>query len=635
MTRDGALYQGNNRCRFRVWAPLLQQVALEIAGPGGRDLPLEKDETGYWQIAPDDVPPGTRYWYVLNGGARRPDPASCFQPEGVHGPSEVINHGAFQWTDAGWEGVPLEDLLIYEMHVGTFTPQGTFDAIIPRLAALKELGITAIELMPVSQFPGHRNWGYDGVYPYAVQNSYGGPDGLKTLVNAIHYHGMSAILDVVYNHLGPEGNYLRDFGLYFTGKYKTPWGDAINYDGAYSDHVRRFFIQNALFWLCEYHFDALRLDALHQIYDQSAKHILQELAEHVAQFTRESGRKHYLIGESDLNDVRLIKPPVSGGYGLDAQWSDDFHHCVHSLLTGERSGYYEDFGRIEQLAKALREGFVYTWEYSPHRKKFHGSSSRQRPARQFVVCVQNHDQVGNRGHGERLSQLVDFESLKLAAGVLLLSPYIPLLFMGEEYGEDAPFPYFAGHTDEALVAAVREGRKVEFEALSGAGEIPDPFTEEIFQRAKPAWEKRSRDRHAILLAFYRCLVEVRNSIPHMVSKTNTTVQCLPRQRLLTWHRTHVRGRTQCVMNFSNESQTFLMGRPQSHWVKILDSADSAWAGPGSILPNEIAGRQRIVLLPRSVAVFAMLSTGERQAEAAQTAAATRDEATDAYPAGDL
>ena len=639
MTRIGALYQGNNRCEFRVWAPLSPQVGLRIVAPGERDVPLEKDEAGYWQALVDEVPPGSRYWYLLEGGTgsptqnpalgvpvKRSDPASQSQPEGVHGPSEVLDHTAHEWTDAGWEGVPLEDMVIYELHVGTFTPEGTFEAILPRLAELGELGVTAIELMPVAQFPGDRNWGYDGVYPYAVQNSYGGPAGLKTLVNAIHRQGMSAILDVVYNHLGPEGNYLRDFGPYFTGKYRTPWGDAINYDEAYSYGVRNFFIENALFWLREYHFDALRLDALHQIYDQSAKHIVQELTESVAEFSRESARRCYLIGESDLDDVRFIKPIPDGGYGLDAQWCDDFHHSLHTLLTGERTGYYEDFGRIEQMAKAFKEGFVYSWQFSRHRMKFHGSSSRHRPARQFVVCAQNHDQIGNRAGGERLAKLVDFESLKLAAGAVLLSPYVPLLFMGEEYAEETPFLYFVSHTDLELVTAVREGRKAEFEAFHLDQPCPDPQALETFEGSKLQWEKRDSDRHRILLAFYRQLLELRQSIPHMVSKRNLTVEYLPQEKVLIWHRRHEWGEVAGLMNFDPQPREVSLPVSQRTWAKILDSADPKWDGPGAMRVETAAGRQWVTMPPKSIAVFqAGSSVAVREQAAAQATVAAVEE----------
>ncbi len=623
MTRIGALYEDGNRCEFRLWAPLAQQIGLRIVGPGERDLSLEKDEAGYWQTTVEDVPPGSRYWYMLEGSTKRADPASQSQPEGVHGPSEVLDHSAFAWTDAGWEGVPLEDMVIYELHVGTFTPEGTFEAIIPRLARLDELGITAVEIMPVAQFPGERNWGYDGVYPYAAQNSYGGPTGLKALVNAIHRQGLSAILDVVYNHMGPEGSYLRDFGPYFTGRYRTPWGDALNFDEAYSPGVRDFFIENALFWLREYHFDALRLDALHHVYDQSAKHFIQELTERVGQFSRQSARRYYLIGESDLDDVRFLKSPGDGGYGLDAQWCDDFHHCLHTLLTGESTGYYEDFGRLEQMAKAFKEGFVYSWQFSRHRRKFRGSSSRPRPARQFVVFAQNHDQIGNRMLGERLSALVDFESLKLAAGTFLLSPYLPLLFMGEEYAEEAPFLYFISHTDDELVAAVQEGRKAEFEAFHWDRPYPDPQAPETFRESKLHWDQRTHDRHHILLAFYRRLLELRRGIPHVVSKKNLTVEVLPRQKTMLWHRRHEWGEVSGLMTFDTTPQEVSLPVSQRVWVKILDSADPKWEGPGAMRAETADKRQRVIMSPRSMAVFQAGSSvvaGERMAAQAAVAA---------------
>ena len=619
MTRIGALYQGNHRCEFRVWAPLLRQISLRIASPRERDLSLEEDEGGYWQAAVDEVPPGSRYWYILEGNTKRPDPASQFQPEGVQGPSEVVDHAAFAWTDVGWEEVPLEDMVIYELHAGAFTPQGTFEAIIPRLAQLSELGITAVELMPVAQFPGDRNWGYDGAYPYAAQNSYGGPLGLKTLVNAVHRQGMSAILDVVCNHLGPEGSYLRDFGPYFTGRHCTPWGDAINFDEAYSYGVRDFFIENALFWLREYHFDALRLDALHHVYDQSAKHFIQELTERVGEFSRQSARRYYLIGENDLDDVRFLKPPSDGGYGLDAQWCDDFHHSLHTLLTGESTGYYEDFGRIEQMAKAFKEGFVYSWQFSRHRRKFQGSSSRQRPARQFVVFAQNHDQIGNRMLGERLAKLVDFESLKLAAGMVLLSPYLPLLFMGEEYAEDAPFLYFVSHEDQELVAAVREGRKAEFAAFRGNQEPPDPQAPETFRASKLQWDRRERDRHRTMLAFYRQLLELRQAIPHVVSKRNLMVESLTRQKVMLWHRRHEWGEVSGLMNFDTDPQEVSLPMSQRTWVKILDSADPKWDGPGAGSLTTVAGRPQATLPPRSIAVFQAGSAVVAQERAAAQA----------------
>ncbi|MBN1507553.1 MAG: malto-oligosyltrehalose trehalohydrolase [Sedimentisphaerales bacterium] len=626
MTRVGAIYEGKGKCRFEVWAPLSPDVALRLVGRDTRELPMARNDQGCWHVELQDISPGTRYGYVLRGGLLRPDPASDFQPEGVHGPSEVVDHSDFEWTDTGWEGVPLENMVIYELHVGTFTPVGTFEAILPRLAELRDLGITAIELMPVAQFPGARNWGYDGVHPYAVQNSYGGPHGLKMLVNAIHRHGMSAILDVVYNHLGPEGNYLRDFGPYFTDIYKTPWGEALNFDGAESHHVRDYFIENAVYWFRDYHFDALRLDALHAIYDRSAKHFIRELVERVASYSRQSGRKCYLIGESDLNDTRLIKPVRSGGYGLDAQWADDFHHSLHTLLTGEQSGYYEDFGRIDQLVKAYREGFVYSWQHSKHRRRRHGSSSKSLPARQFVVCAQNHDQIGNRMLGERLSELLDLESLKLAAGALLLSPYVPLLFMGEEYGEDARFQYFVSHTDQALIQAVREGRRNEFRAFAWSQEVPDPQAVETFESSKLRWKTRAEGHRHILLEFYRRLFVVRRSIPLVVSKGNTTVRCLEKEQVLTWRRAYPDRGIHCLMNFSRASARFCLNAREGRWTRVLDSAGLQWDGPGSTLPENPAGKENVTMPPRSIALFQTESprTAQEQRAARTTVVAVEE-----------
>lgn len=356
----GANYTGNGICEFVVWAPFRKRMDLKPIFPEEKIIPMKKDSMGYWRTVMTNVPNGLRYYYRIDDERERPDPASHFQPEGVHGPSEIIDHTVFNWEDSTFKGIALSEMIIYEIHIGTFTPEGTFDAIIPRIPKFKELGINAIDIMPVAQFPGKRNWGYDGVYPFSVHNSYGVPEGLKRLVNECHKHDIAMILDVVYNHLGPEGNYLWDYGPYFTDKYKTSWGQAINFDDAYSNDVRNFFIENALHWFNNYHIDALRLDAIHGIYDRSAIPFLQELAERVEEFSDREKRKFYLIAESDLNDSRIIKPRSQGGLSLDAQWCDDFHHCLHTLLTGESDGYYVDFGKMEHLIKSIKEGFVYS-----------------------------------------------------------------------------------------------------------------------------------------------------------------------------------------------------------------------------------------------------------------------------------
>jgi maltooligosyltrehalose trehalohydrolase len=429
----GAVHQGTHGCTFTVWAPYANSVAVRVLTPYERIVPLARIDRGYHTATIEGVQPGARYLYRLDDSVEYPDPASRHQPEGVHGPSAVVTP-SFPWGDANWRGISLRDYALYELHVGAFTPEGTFDAILPRLGELRNLGITAIELMPVAQFPGDRNWGYDGAFPYAVQHSYGGPESLKRLVDACHAAGLAAVLDVVYNHFGPEGNYAGDYGPYFTNTYHTPWGRAINFDGPDSDEVRRFFIENALYWLREFHFDALRLDALHAILDTSAIPFLAELSARVEELREETGRKLYLIGESDLNDPRLIRQRSRGGLGLDAQWSDDFHHALHALLTGETAGYYADFGAVAQLASTWREGYSFTGQYSGYRRRRHGAPATELPPCSFVVCAQNHDQVGNRAAGDRLSTGISFESLKLSAACVLLSPHVPLLFMGEEYG---------------------------------------------------------------------------------------------------------------------------------------------------------------------------------------------------------
>ncbi|MFW6181498.1 MAG: malto-oligosyltrehalose trehalohydrolase, partial [Spirochaetota bacterium] len=494
----GARYR-NGTCAFTLWAPFAESVELELDG-GAHRIPMRTDPWGYW-VAEERVEPGARYRYLVDGSAL-PDPASHSQPEGVHGHSQVVDHHAFAWHDTAWRGLPLERYAIYELHTGTFTPEGTFDAVIPRLEELADLGITAVELMPVAQFPGTRNWGYDGVFPFAVQHSYGGPEGLKRLADACHRRGMALVLDVVYNHLGPEGNHLKQFGPYFTGAYTTFWGEALNFDQEHSSEVRNYFVQNMRHWFERFHIDALRLDAVHAIHDRSARHLLRELSEEADRCSRASGREQLLIAESDLNDPRIVRSRGLHGYGVHGQWSDDFHHALHALLTGERDGYYADFGTPGHLLAALRDGYCYTWKYSRHRKRFFGDLPQGVRRGQLVVCSQNHDQVGNRADGSRLASLVSFEALKLAAGALVLSPFVPLLFMGQEYAEQAPFLYFVSHSDPDLVQAVREGRKKEFAAFARDADFPDPQDPETFRRSVLRWNDRRGGRHGVIRALY-------------------------------------------------------------------------------------------------------------------------------------
>ena len=608
--RLGATYLGHSRCQFVVWAPFAKTVEVHVVAPEDRLVRLEPDARGYYRGVVAKIQPGARYVFRLNGADERPDPASRFQPDGVHQASAVVEQG-FPWEDQSWFGLPLQRFVIYELHVGTYTVEGTFDAIVDRLADLRALGVTAIELMPVAQFPGARNWGYDGVYPFAVQNSYGGPLGLKRLVNAAHRHGLAVVLDVVYNHLGPEGNYLGSFAPYFTDRYRTPWGLAINVDGPGSDEVRRYFIENAEAWLDEFHVDALRLDAVEAIRDSSATPFLEQLAVAVANLALRVNRRLYLIAESDLNDARIIRPRTIGGMGLDAQWNDDFHHALHALLTDERDGYYQDFGDVEDLARAWRDGYVYAGDYSRYRQRRHGNSSRLNPAEQFVVCAQNHDQIGNRMQGDRLSRLVPFEDLKLAASAVLLSPFVPLLFMGEEYGETAPFLYFTSHADPDLVKAVRDGRRAEFAAFQWRGEVPDPQDEGTFDRSKLQHDLRRTGHHQALYDFYRELLRLRGTLPALACLSKESQDVIPclRQRALVVRRWHGDDQIVAAFNFGDTVARVEARLPSGDWQKVLDSSDPCWLGGGTSIAERLHsdGDLVIELSPKTCVVFSHLT----------------------------
>lgn len=603
----GATYLGEGRCRFHVWAPKAKKVSVYIVSPRERLETLNRDERGYHYSIVEGIEPGTLYLYLLDGRKKRPDPASRHQPQGVHGPSQVVDSQEFLWSDSCWTGLPLDKLVFYELHVGTFTPEGTFEAVIPCLESLAELGVTAIELMPVAQFPGSRNWGYDGVYPFAVQNSYGGPDGLRLLVDACHRHGLAVYLDVVYNHLGPAGNYLGDYGPYFTDRYRTPWGPAVNFDGPYSGEVRRYFIENALHWISDYHIDGLRLDAVHAIMDRSARPFLEELGSAVHRLAERLGRRVYVIAESDLNDPRVILPRVLGGYGLDGQWCDDFHHALHALLTGERSGYYRDYGSFQELARSFREGYVYTGQYSAFRNRRHGDRPLLCRASQFVVFAQNHDQVGNRATGERLSALLDFDGLKLAAALVLLSPYLPLLFMGEEYGETAPFQYFTSHTDPKLADAIRKGRKKEFASFGRQEQVPDPGEESTFCRSKLNRDLSRKGPHRALRSFYRELLRLRREHPVLadLNRDDLEVTVLDREQVLCTRRWNSEGELYIIFCFQKAENGVTLPIPAGRWRKILDSAAERWLGAGDKIPETLIspGEVRLTTGPRCCVLF--------------------------------
>ncbi len=585
--RPGANRLADGSWEFLVWAPNVRSVGLHLLRGGGEQLEMSPLTHGYFHRTVENLAPGTRYLFQPDGDRNLPDPASRFQPEGVHGPSEVVDVDRFQWTDHNWQGRTLERSVFYELHVGTYTAEGTFDALIPRIPELVELGITTVELMPIAQFPGSRNWGYDGVYPFAPQNSYGRPESLQRFVNAAHEHDLSVALDVVYNHLGPEGNYLNAYGPYFTDRYRTPWGQALNFDGAGSDEVRRFFIENALYWLEDYHFDALRLDAVHGIFDFSARHVLTELQCAVGDLSKRLGRMIHCIAESDLNDSRLLRSQALGGYGLDAQWSDDFHHSVHRLLTGERLGYYADFEGIAPLASTLRDGWYYTGQYSEFRQRHHGNSPQGLAAAKVVVCNQNHDQVGNRAAGERLSGLVNFEALKLAAGITLLSPFVPLLFMGEEYGETAPFQYFTSHADPQLIEAVRRGRREEFAAFGWGQEtsVPDPQDEQTFSRSRLDHSLTDKEPHRTLLRLYQTLIRIRREY-ELGARALRSIREIGDSALLVL-RQGEGSRLLMMFNFGESPIPLNLPDLVGSWTMVINSADSSWNGPARNLAHPV------------------------------------------------
>ena len=489
-----------------VWAPRAGRVEAIVGGVRHALKP-----SGDWWGADLVLAHGTDYAFSLDGEEPLPDPRSAWQPAGVQGASRYVDHDRFDWRVRHWPGKPITGLVGYELHIGTFTPGGTFDAAIERLDALVELGVDFVEVMPVAAFPGRNGWGYDGVFPYAVQDSYGGPDGFKRFVDACHSRGLGVLLDVVYNHLGPDGNVLPHYGPYFTDSYATPWGSAVNFSGPDSDDVRRYFLDNALMWLRDYHLDGMRLDAVHAIIDTSATHLLEQLAIEVAALSNEIGRPLTIVAESDLNDPRIVSPREVGGYGVDAQWSDDFHHALHAALTGETFGYYEDFGGLADVATALNHGYVYVGQHSGHRRRQHGrplpSSVR---SQQLFGYSQNHDQVGNRARGERLCHLVSPGLAKIAAAIVLLSPFTPMLFMGEEWAASTPWQYFTEHDDPELVESIRAGRRNEFKSFGWRPEqVPDPQDPQTSKRSTLDWSEREREPHREMLDWYRALIRLR------------------------------------------------------------------------------------------------------------------------------
>lgn len=566
--------------RTRVWAPKAQSVEIVFESDGER-AQLTPSDGGYFEIEHERVRNFERYRFSIDGRSPLPDPRSACQPEGVHGPSEWIDWEEFPWTDQRFRQNHLQAAVIYELHVGTFSTAGTFEGAIEHLDELKELGVTHVELMPVAHFPGSRGWGYDGVDLFAPHTAYGGPTGLMKFVDACHARGLAVLLDVVYNHLGPSGNYLNQFGPYFTSKYHTPWGDAFNYDEAGSDEVRRLICDNALHWLKNYHVDGLRLDAVHAIYDQSARHLLEQLGEEVEELSAQLDRPLVLIAESALNDPKVIERRIDGGYGIHAQWSDDFHHALHALLTGERQGYYGDYGAISHLAEALIHGFVYRGQYSPFRQHSYGAQLKPGMLGCLVGFSQNHDQVGNRARGDRLAEKLNADQLLIAAGLTLLGPFIPMLFMGEEWGATTPFQYFVDHPEPELAEAVRSGRQREFSAFGfEPDQVPDPGSEETFQASRLDRGQKDTLVGRRCLNFYRQALELRAAHPAWTEERSgrAQVHVEEEQKTLLYRRAGI----VLGANFSDEER-LLRVRPGRFLLRSFD-AEANWQEEGLVVP---------------------------------------------------
>ena len=599
----GAFYRADHT-EFVVWAPLVGQMDLKIDTAEQKSIPMHRDAFGYWKVRVP-IGPGAAYRFQIDKGPSYPDPASLSQPRGVHGDSYVVDRNLFCWKDDSWPGMPVRDMIIYEIHPGTFSDQHNFAGIRGRLDYLKNVGINTIEIMPVAAFDGERNWGYDGVFPFAVQSDYGGADELKNLVNEAHDKGIAVLLDVVYNHLGPEGNILPAFGPYMSEKNSGTWGSSLNFDGPWSDGVRQYFIQNALMWLEDFHLDGLRLDAVHAIHDSGAKHFIAELQEFVDVLEKRTGKTKVLIAEIDLNDTRYLNPPSTGGYGLDAQWNDEFHHALHSLLTGEQNGYYEDFGSLSDLEKSFRDIFVFNGNFSAHRKRRFGSDASALAYDRFIVFAQNHDQTGNRLLGERLSALVSFEALKLSAAVMLLSPFVPLLFMGEEYGEKNPFLFFVDFNNEALLEKVRTGRKAEFSHFNHSSDFADPASVDTFSRAVLSWNYFDTHGDA-MLRWYQWLITLRKDNLALKERSKKSVQVnIVEDALLLLERNGAHEKMFILFNFSKEKKHWKF--PYDKPAKLLtDSSVVKWAGPSAEAETTLGPDAETVIQPESVLIYSTI-----------------------------
>jgi maltooligosyltrehalose trehalohydrolase len=603
----GAKYRSQS-CDFTVWAPKVSRVDLKLVKDNSL-LGLKKAGNGYWRCNRESLDAGSEYLYELDGKTGLPDPASHFQPKGVFGPSAVVDHDRFVWQDSAYRGLQLRDMVFYELHVGTFTPKGTFQAVIDKLEYLKDLGVNALELMPITQFSGTRNWGYDTVFPFAVQNNYGTPDHLKELVNACHLRNLAVFIDVIYNHSGPEGSCLNQYAPYFVERQGGRWGPVINLDGENCGGVRHYFLQNALHWFRNYHVDGLRLDSILSMPDTTKPPFFSELTALAEEYSTVTGKKQWLVAESGYNQPKVLQPREEGGYGFDGQWLDDYHHAIHAVLTGEREGYYKYYGTLTHLKETLVHAYAHVGgDFAG--TTFHRRKKNQHffwiPSYRLIVFSQNHDHVGNRMLSERLTTLAGLEAAKLAAGIVVLSPYTPMLFMGEEFGESAPFNFFVDYADKNLSEATREGRKREFSSFHWKGESPDPSDPATFEATKIDWNLREKEANQKIFEYYKALLRLRSELSLSSfgdrQKILATASC--HQKVL-FVRRRLGDDKICVVvaNFSKDSRTCRWQLEGSNYRKILDSADTAWNGCGASLLNDASVGDELVFGGFNLAVY--------------------------------